>query len=482
MRERAMTKAKPTGGDEADLAVIRLAQEIRRLRTAERLSQPDLAAMIGYTPQYVSLAERPHKGLPSAALVTAIDKALGAGGALIKLHRQAKVQRQALHTSRAPETAPALSDASTSANAHSDELEGVDDTKRRQLLASAAAITFGAALDQPARRIIAQADSPQVPATVRAGDVRDLRTTVAMLEDWDHRAGGVAVRHHILGVLRWGTGLLDGSCTPDVRATLAATVAQLADLAAWATFDAGLYAQARDLFLLGLHAARESGDLGIRAHVATGLARQEIHMGNVDTALELVQLAHTAADTLTPNAVSMLHTVKALAYAKRPDADQCRRFAQLAADRYRPETAADDPPWIQFFTPAKLTGDTANAMFDLLVSTSPLLGQAEATRSGSRARADLVVRLSDTVNGYSQGRARSKAIAASRLATLLYLEGAPTEANQAARTALSLAGDVRSTRLGTDLRVLARATGAAPRDPLAQTLRTQANVLAATMI
>lgn len=403
-----MTEGKPTGEGESDLAVVRLAQEIRRRRTAERLSQSDLAVMIGYSPQYVSLAERPRKGLPSANLVTAIDNALGAGGALVELHRQAKVQQQALRTSRAPEQAPSLPAASASANTHAGELERVDDTKRRQLLTSAAAITFGAALDQPVARIIAQADDQRVPATVRAGDVRDLRATVAMLEDWDHRAGGVAVRHHILGALRWGTGLLDGSCTPDVRRALAATVAQLADLAAWATFDAGRYDQARDLFLLGLHAASESGDLGIRAHVATGLARQEIHLGNTDGALELVQLAHIAADTLTPNGVSMLHTVKALAYGKKGDNDQCRRCTELAADSYRPETTADDPPWLQFFTPAKLTGDSANAMFDLLIASSPLLGQAETTPNTSRARTDLVERLSETVNGYPHGRPAAK--------------------------------------------------------------------------
>lgn len=65
-------------------------------------------------------------------------------------------------------------------------------------------------------------------------------------------------------------------------------------------------------------------------------------------------------------------------------------------------------------------------------------------------------------------RARSKAIAACRLVTLLYLEGAPTEANTPARTALTLAGDVRSARLGADLRLMARAAGAAPRDTFAR--------------
>ena len=144
---------------------------------------------------------------------------------------------------------------------------------------------------------------------------------------------------------------------------------QLAEeVAAWATFDAGLNAPARELFLFVLHAAHESGDLGIRAHVATGLARQEIHLSNQDTALALVQLAHTAADVRTPNAVSMLHTVNALAYAKKPDSNQCRCFIQLTMDGYKPESIDNDPPWIRYFTPVKLSGDTANTLFDLLIT------------------------------------------------------------------------------------------------------------------
>lgn len=45
-----MTEGRSTGGEDSDLAAVRLAQEIRRRRTADGLSQPDLAAMIGYTP------------------------------------------------------------------------------------------------------------------------------------------------------------------------------------------------------------------------------------------------------------------------------------------------------------------------------------------------------------------------------------------------------------------------------------------------
>jgi hypothetical protein len=183
------------------------------------------------------------------------------GGALIELHERAKVQRQALHASTALNAAPARSAACPGAD-NASELEGVGTSKRRKLATVAAAVAFGASLDQPAMRIIAQADEPQIPTTVRPGDVRELRVATEMLEAWDHQAGGTAVRHHILGALRWGTGLLKGSCTPDVHCTLAATVAQLADLAAWATFDAGLNTQARELFLLGLHAAPRIGRSG----------------------------------------------------------------------------------------------------------------------------------------------------------------------------------------------------------------------------
>lgn len=73
----------------------RLAEDIRKRRKAAGLSQPRLAERIGYTPQYVSLAERPNRGLPSDALVQALDHALGADGALVALRDQAGAARKA---------------------------------------------------------------------------------------------------------------------------------------------------------------------------------------------------------------------------------------------------------------------------------------------------------------------------------------------------------------------------------------------------
>ncbi len=96
-----MTDHAANNDDEPDSAVARLAEEIRRLRKHADLSHAQLAGQIGYTRQYVSLAERARKGLPSADLVRALDGALHADGALVALHDKAVTARQARRRSRA---------------------------------------------------------------------------------------------------------------------------------------------------------------------------------------------------------------------------------------------------------------------------------------------------------------------------------------------------------------------------------------------
>ncbi|MEV6101379.1 helix-turn-helix transcriptional regulator [Nocardia sp. NPDC051981] len=70
-----------------------LAREIRRLRRAADMSQRVLASKAGYSRQYVSMTEWQDATLPSEDLISAIDSALGAGGALIALRAQAKTEQ-----------------------------------------------------------------------------------------------------------------------------------------------------------------------------------------------------------------------------------------------------------------------------------------------------------------------------------------------------------------------------------------------------
>ncbi len=136
------------------------------------------------------------------------------------LRQQAYAQQKACRSGASDATASA-GVAGRGPGTSADPAE-VENRNRRELVASAAAIAFGAGLDQPVGRIIAAADEPQVPSRVRAGNVRHLRDAVEMLGAWERHAGGAVVRPPALAALRSATAMLDASCTPAVRLDLEA--------------------------------------------------------------------------------------------------------------------------------------------------------------------------------------------------------------------------------------------------------------------
>lgn len=73
------------------------------MRLAAKLSQAELAIRIGYSPAYISLAERAGKGLPSGRVVEAIDREVGAAGSLIALRICAETEQRALRATAASE-------------------------------------------------------------------------------------------------------------------------------------------------------------------------------------------------------------------------------------------------------------------------------------------------------------------------------------------------------------------------------------------
>ncbi|XVV02696.1 helix-turn-helix transcriptional regulator [Actinosynnema sp. CA-248983] len=78
----------------ADTAAAQLAHEIRRLRGEAKLSHQKLAAEVGYTRQYLSLAERVNRNLPSEELVAALDARFEAGGELLALRAKAAAEQR----------------------------------------------------------------------------------------------------------------------------------------------------------------------------------------------------------------------------------------------------------------------------------------------------------------------------------------------------------------------------------------------------
>lgn len=399
---------------------------LRRRRRAAGLSQPELAAEVRWSQSRVSRAES-GEALPSEDMAARLDEALAAGGELRLLWGREAAERSARKAARR--------------EIGVDE-GSVGESERRQLLAVAGAIAFGAPLPEPAREIIKEAFAREEPTRVGHGDVARVEAATRELARQDHSAGGAAVRHRVLGELQWGMTLLGGSCQPGVRQRLQVAVAYLADLAAWSTADAGHIGPARKLFLLGLRAARESGDPGILTHVATGYARVEIQGRDPKAALDLTRLARAGDRSVPRPAVSMVHAVRGLALAWLPDGPGCRRQLGVARDVYVPPQG-DDPHWIRFFTPAKVRGDESQGLYDLYLTTGSV---APGLVSGLRA----------SFAAYPDGRARSKAITGARLATLMYRAGDTAGARAVRGQTAALARGVRSVRLDQDLATLDR--------------------------
>jgi hypothetical protein len=335
----------------------------------------------------------------------------------------------------------------------------VDDTDRRDVL-RAVAVGFGAALAESSPRLISAADDPPVLARVGISDVQALEEQALVLEGWDRQAGGATTRHAVLGTLRGAVALKASSCAPAVRARLVSTVAYIADLAAWAVGDAGLHQQARGLFTLGIAAAREAGDMGMLTHVASGFARLEIDGGRPADAVDLIRLAQSGLYQDSPPTRSMLFALRAMASAKMAGGGaDTGRYVRLAEDSYA-SPADRDPTWISYYTPAKLDSDLGAALLD---------SSAQAPEGPG---VSFLSRLSAAVSAYPEtGRARSRAIAATRLANALYLAREPEEASRRAQAALAIAEPVRSARLAADLRTMSQLARRYPGVAAAQEVR-----------
>lgn len=297
----------------------------------------------------------------------------------------------------------------------------VSTSRRRTLLAGSLAGLVPVPAHQPP------------PARLGTGDLAAVEQRVDDLAALDRLRGGAATLHFALGELDCLLGMGKSSMQPKVRTRLNTAVANLANLAGWASFDAGHTAHSRPLFQLGIDAAREAGDADALCHLATNFARQEIQERDAESALALADMA--AGSPLPRAALAMIDAVKAQAFALQGDEGQVRRYVDSAAAIHSGCTDLfGGPKWTWTITEEKVNSDTGYALYRL------------AVRTGHRSP-ELVNTLRTAEQNTDSARARVKAMVTARLATVLYQEGAREEADHYARSARLLAGSVTSARL-----------------------------------
>jgi hypothetical protein len=326
-----------------------------------------------------------------------------------------------------------------------------DDAHRQAFNATMATVAVGGPTTEPADQLLADVGVGVPPARVGLAEVAHVEQVAATVRDLDWQYGGGLAWQIADRFLRWALRLRGASMTGPVQTRLEAALGMLAMRAGWAAFDADRHAAARGLFTVALGAAVRGGDRDLRAHVLADVGAQYSYLGFPDDCLTMVWLAEN--EQVGPAVRSLLHGVKARAYAAKGDPVACARELEATEAAGAAVVRDDVPAWLGGFDPAH---------------TQAVCGHATAVLAARSGREDDLVdackRLTHAVEGLeAAGRVRALALCQTRLAMLHAGTGEASEAAAWARQALGTMGNLRSVRVGGELADLrARAVSCLP--------------------
>ncbi|MFJ6947061.1 hypothetical protein ACISU4_20805, partial [Streptomyces wuyuanensis] len=212
--------------------------------------------------------------------------------------------------------------------------------------------------------------------------------------------------------------------------------------------DVGLEPTAQKYFVIAAHAAREGGDRPRAGEALSRAARQMVHLGRPDDALDLMKLAKSGSgEENLPRTRAMLHTIEAWAQASMGRAQAMRRTLGEAEELFVSDKGDVPPPsWMQMFDEADMHGMQALA-YRTLAEHDP----AAAAIAQRHAKQALELR--------EGGRQRSKIFDYISMASACFIADDPEQADRYARLALVSMGETSSHRTWDRLREMYRLTG-----------------------
>jgi hypothetical protein len=298
---------------------------------------------------------------------------------------------------------------------------------------------------------------PDRPGRIGVADVEKIRATTAAFRAWDNQHGGGLSRDAVVAQLKATTELLyHGRMSEAVGRELFAAVADLASVAGWMTHDAGRSPEGQRYLLLGLRAAAEAGDVALAAHLLNCLSRVANHLGRIDDALEMVQLAQYGTRKLPPGRIKAVLAARCLAITS--DISGFHRAAGAAADGLIAASPDGDPEWVQWFDAAEYHATIGIACM-LAARHQPSLVRTAVTMT------------TQAIPLRPAERSRSRAFDYIGLARAHLLAGDLDAADSAAATAIDLAGGIASTRLADRMAELDAELSALGSDPAALQVR-----------
>jgi hypothetical protein len=289
---------------------------------------------------------------------------------------------------------------------------------------------------------------PYEAVPVGSQEIESLERSVEVFRAWDAARGGGLQRKAVVGQLNEVGGMLSYRNPPHLQRRLWGVAANLAVLAGWMSHDIGLEPTAQKYFLIAAHAAREGGDRPRAGEALSRAARQMVHLGQPEQALDLMQLARSGSgDQALPRTRAMLHTIEAWAQASMGRGQAMRRTLGEAEDLFVSDKGDVAPPsWMQNFDEADLHGMQALA-YRTLAEHEP----AAAAQAQLHAKQAITLRTS--------GHERSMIFDYLSLASACFIADDPEQADRYARMALLTIGQTSSHRTWDRLREMYRLTG-----------------------
>lgn len=299
-------------------------------------------------------------------------------------------------------------------------------------------------------------------APIGSQEIEELERSVEVFRAWDASRGGGLQRKAVVGQLNEVGGMLSYRHPVHLQRRLWGVAANLAVLAGWMSHDVGLEPTAQKYFVIAAHAAREGGDRPRAGEALSRAARQKIHLGAPDEALDLMKLAKSGSgDEVLPRTKAMLYTIEAWAQASLGKGQAMRRTLGEAEDLFVSDRGDVAPPtWMQMFDEADLHGMQALA-YRTLAEHEP----GAAIIAQRHAKEALALR--------AGGRDRSKIFDHLSMASACFIADDPEQADRYARLALSSMGSNSSHRTWDRLREMYRLTGQFAGYPKIEDLRTE---------
>jgi tetratricopeptide (TPR) repeat protein len=268
---------------------------------------------------------------------------------------------------------------------------------------------------------------------IGATQVRQLRARTARLRRLDDHLGGMDTYQVYLGEMAATEKLIkNASYVSTTARALTGVLAEQAQMAGWAAFDAGRYADSRRHYRTALSAARESGDPGLEGN---SLAFMAYEKADSQTAAESTRVAGART---TPRVRALLHERLAWAYAVAGQASAAARALDHAVAAVNEPSSSPEPDWVFWVDPLEIDIMTGRCFTEL------------------RRPARAVPVLEEALSRYDDTHARDKSLYSTWLAHALLDADEPERAATVTEQALELASGVGSVRPGERLRGVLR--------------------------